>query len=103
MTMAIDQSMLLKERASVAMPLVEIEDLRVFYHTVAGIGRAVDGVNLTMQRGEILGIAGESGCGKSTLANAMLRLTRPPGYIDGGSVRFHPRDGATWPTSRRGR
>jgi peptide/nickel transport system ATP-binding protein len=91
--MAIDQSLLLGETTGTATPLVEISDLRVFYKTVAGIGRAVDGVNLTMQRGEILGVAGESGCGKSTLANAMLRLTRPPGYIDGGSVRFHPRNG----------
>lgn len=87
--------MLLKERTATATPLVEIEDLRVFYNTVAGVGKAVDGVTLTVQRGEILGIAGESGCGKSTLANAMLRLTRPPGYIDGGRVRFHPRNGAS--------
>lgn len=89
--MAIDQSQLLTGRTSTPTPLVEIEDLRVFYKTVSGVSRAVDGVSLTMQRGEILGIAGESGCGKSTLANALLRLTRPPGYIDGGQVRFHPR------------
>ena len=75
-------------------PLLEIEDLRVYYRTVAGISKAVDGVNLTVTRGEILGIAGESGCGKSTLAGALLRLIRPPGYIAGGRVILHPSGGS---------
>jgi peptide/nickel transport system ATP-binding protein len=71
-------------------PLIEVDDLRVYYRTVSGIARAVDGVQLTVSRGEILGIAGESGCGKSTLASAILRLIRPPGYIDGGRVTLYP-------------
>jgi peptide/nickel transport system ATP-binding protein len=71
-------------------PLLEIEDLRVYYRTVSGIAKAVDGVNLTVERGEILGIAGESGSGKSTLAGALLRLIRPPGYVDGGRVVLRP-------------
>ena len=70
--------------------LLEIEDLRVYYRTVSGIAKAVDGVSLQVRRGEILGIAGESGCGKSTLASALLRLIRPPGYIDGGKIRLTP-------------
>jgi peptide/nickel transport system ATP-binding protein len=71
-------------------PLLEIENLRVYYRTVSGIAKAVDGVDLTVERGEILGIAGESGSGKSTLAGALLRLIRPPGYIDGGRVVLRP-------------
>src|SRR5437588_233090 len=63
-------------------PLLEIEDLQVYYRTVTGVAKAVDGVSLTVNRGEILGIAGESGCGKSTLAGALLRLIRPPGYMN---------------------
>ena len=74
-------------------PLLEIEDLHVNYRTVRGLSRAVDGLNLTVRRGEILGIAGESGCGKSTLAAALLRLVRPPGFVAGGSIRFRPADG----------
>src|SRR5579859_2504103 len=71
-------------------PLIEIEDLQVYYRTVSGVSKAVDGVNLRVNRGEILGIAGVSGCGKSTLAGALLRLTRPPGYIAGGRIKFYP-------------
>ena len=77
---------------STGTTLLEIEDLKVYYRTVAGTARAVDGVNLTVKRGEILGLAGESGCGKTTIASALLRLTRPPGYIAGGSIRFYPAD-----------
>ena len=53
-------------------------------------------MNLTVRRGEILGIAGESGCGKSTFASALLRLIRPPGYIAGG--RIMPSDTAIFRT-----
>ncbi len=69
--------------------LLDIEDLHVYYDTVNGTSRAVDGVNLSIRRGEILGIAGESGCGKSTLTTALLRMTRRPGYIAGGSIYLH--------------
>jgi peptide/nickel transport system ATP-binding protein len=75
-----------------AETLLEVEKLQVYYRTVRGLSRAVDGMNLTVRRGEILGIAGESGCGKSTFASALLRLIRPPGFIAGGAIRFFRSD-----------
>lgn len=69
-------------------PLLLVRNLRIFYRTDARPVRAVDGVDLTVEKKEILGIVGESGCGKSTLAMGILNLVRPPCYIDGGEVIF---------------
>ena len=52
----------------------------------------MDGVNLTIRRDEIFGLAGESGCGKSTLVEGMLRLIRPPGHIPSGTITFYPNE-----------
>jgi peptide/nickel transport system permease protein len=67
-------------------PLLHLRGLEAGYITEKGTVRAVKDVNLTMRRGEFLGIAGESGCGKSTLAFAVARLLRPPGQVLGGEV-----------------
>ena len=66
--------------------ILEVRDLRVSFDHPLGLVRAVDGVSFSLAPGERLGLAGESGCGKSTMALAILRMIRPPGHIDGGSV-----------------
>ncbi|MGV1006040.1 MAG: ABC transporter ATP-binding protein [Candidatus Nanopelagicales bacterium] len=71
-------------------PLLEARDLCVDYITEKGNLRACDHVDLTLHRGEILGIAGESACGKSTLLAALGRLQRPPAVTSAGKVIFHP-------------
>jgi peptide/nickel transport system ATP-binding protein len=87
--MIINNALQTTEKKATGSALLDIEDLKVYYHTVKGASKAVDGVNLSVKRGEILGLAGESGCGKSTLTTALLRLTRPPGYVAGGRVLFY--------------
>jgi peptide/nickel transport system ATP-binding protein len=53
---------------------------------------AVDGVDLTIGAGEILGLAGESGCGKTTVANSVMQILRPPAHIASGSILFRGDD-----------
>jgi peptide/nickel transport system ATP-binding protein len=68
--------------------LLELRGLAVEYGTV----RAVDGVDLVIRPGEIVGLAGESGSGKSTVANAAMQILRPPAHIVGGQVLFRGED-----------
>lgn len=70
--------------------LLEIKDLRVSFPLDEGVVRAVEGVSLTLRRGEVLGVVGESGCGKSVTAHSVLRITPHPGRIDGGQILFYP-------------
>jgi oligopeptide/dipeptide ABC transporter ATP-binding protein len=65
--------------------LLRIENLRVSFSTAGGHSQPVDGVNLTVARGETLALVGESGCGKSLTSLAVLRLLPAPGRIDEGS------------------
>jgi peptide/nickel transport system ATP-binding protein len=69
--------------------LLEIKDLRVSFPLEEGTVRAVEGVDLVVRRGEVLGVVGESGCGKSVTAHSILRIIPPPGRIDGGQILFH--------------
>jgi peptide/nickel transport system ATP-binding protein len=68
--------------------LVELRGLAVEYGRV----RAVDGVDLAIHKGEVVGLAGESGCGKSTVANTVMQILRPPARIVSGSVLFEGED-----------
>jgi len=60
-----------------------VDDLKVYYRTVRGDVRAVDGVTFGIDDGEIMGLAGESGCGKSSLGNSLVYLTGRMKYVDG--------------------
>ncbi len=74
-------------------PLLEVENLRTWFHTRGGVARAVDGVSFSIAAGETVGMVGESGCGKSVTALSLLRLIDPPGRIEDGSrLRFEGTD-----------
>ena len=75
----------------VTSTLLEVKDLNVDYLASSGTVHAVIDVSFSLQRGEILGLAGESGSGKSTLAYAITRLLRPPAMITGGEILYYPR------------
>lgn len=75
------------------MPLLDVRDLRTYFHTRNGIVRAVDGISFEVEPGETLGIVGESGSGKSVASYSLLGLVpSPPGKIESGSALFAGRD-----------
>ena len=74
-------------------PLLQLENLRTYFHTRAGVVRAVDDVSFSIRKGETLGIVGESGSGKSVACYSLLRLIpEPPGRIESGRALFHDLD-----------
>jgi oligopeptide/dipeptide ABC transporter ATP-binding protein len=74
-------------------PLLSIRGLRTYFYTESGVAKAVDGVDLNINRGEVLGLVGESGSGKSVTALSVLRLIpEPPGKIVAGEIVFNGRD-----------
>jgi peptide/nickel transport system ATP-binding protein len=74
-------------------PVLQIRNLNVDYGLGDQAVHAVRDVNLTLHKGEVLGLAGESGSGKSTLAYGLTRLLAPPGVVTGGEVVYHPEKG----------
>ena len=74
-------------------PLLQIRGLKTHFFTESGVAKAVDGVDLDVLPGEVLGLVGESGSGKSVTALSILRLIPdPPGRIVGGEILFKERD-----------
>ena len=69
-------------------PVLDVRNLHAYFHTEAGVGRAVDGVSFQLERGQTMGLVGESGCGKSVAALSVLRLVSPPGRIESGEIRL---------------
>ncbi|UCF97447.1 MAG: ABC transporter ATP-binding protein [Spirochaetaceae bacterium] len=73
--------------------LLKVSDLKTYFHTPEGTVRAVDGVDLELAAGQVLGLVGESGCGKSVTALSILRLIpEPPGEIVSGRVMLQEQD-----------
>jgi peptide/nickel transport system ATP-binding protein len=78
-------------------PLLEVTDLQTGFRTDRGLVRAVDGVNLTLERGKTLGIVGESGSGKTVLSRSIMNLLPRFGLEREGSVRFEGKEISTLP------
>ncbi len=75
--------------------LLEVRDLKTHFFADEGVVKAVDGVNLSLKRGQTLCVVGESGCGKSVTARSILRIVPAPGKIVAGEIIFRQRDGST--------
>ncbi|RMF41478.1 MAG: ABC transporter ATP-binding protein [Anaerolineae bacterium] len=72
--------------------LLEVRNLKTYFFTEDGVVKAVDGVDFTVRRGEVLGLVGESGCGKSVTSLSIMRLVGIPGKIVDGEVIFEGRN-----------
>jgi oligopeptide transport system ATP-binding protein len=73
--------------------ILQVDDLRTYFHTPEGTVFAVNGVSFELGEGETLGVVGESGCGKSvTMLSLMQLIPRPPGQIVSGKAMFHGSD-----------
>jgi len=72
--------------------VLDVSDLKTHFFTDDGVVKAVNGVDLTVRRGEMLCVVGESGCGKSVTAQSILQIVGEPGRVVGGTMRFFPDD-----------
>jgi len=73
-------------------PLLNVQDLTVYYQILRGHVRAVEGINFKVEKGESLGLAGESGCGKTTVALSIMRLLPNNGKIIRGKISLYGRN-----------
>ena len=74
------------------MSLLEVKDLKTYFHTRRGVIKAVNGVSYSVDAGRTLGIVGESGSGKSVSAMSILNLVDSNGWIEGGEILFNGTD-----------
>ncbi|XVH33082.1 ABC transporter ATP-binding protein (plasmid) [Haloferacaceae archaeon DSL9] len=74
------------------MTVLDIQNLHTYFHTSEGTVRAVEGVDIQIEPGEIVGLVGESGSGKSVTARSAMRLVDSPGAIVDGTIEFNGRD-----------
>jgi len=81
-----------RRRERGATPLLEVRGLQTAFYTRDGAVRAVDGIDFSVDRGEIMGLVGESGCGKSVTSLSIMGLVAKPGRVDGGEILFDGRD-----------
>ncbi|MCH5165117.1 MAG: ATP-binding cassette domain-containing protein [Clostridiales bacterium] len=73
--------------------ILEIENLRTYFFTDAGVSKAVDGVSFDIPKSSVVGVVGESGCGKSVTSLSVMQLVQAPqGQIVDGSIRFNSQD-----------
>lgn len=73
-------------------PILEVENLHAHFATYEGVVRALNGIDLTINESEIVGLVGETGSGKSVLTTAIMNAVRAPGRIVGGAVRLDGRE-----------
>jgi len=72
--------------------ILNVEELRTYFFTEAGVVKAVDGISFSLGRGESLGLVGESGSGKTVTALSVLRIVPRPGKITGGKIEYNCND-----------
>jgi oligopeptide/dipeptide ABC transporter ATP-binding protein len=72
--------------------LLEVHNLKTYFYTEDGVVKAVDGVDFSVGRGEVLGLVGESGCGKSVTSLSIMRLIGIPGKVVEGTIMFEGRN-----------
>ncbi|MBA3530915.1 MAG: ABC transporter ATP-binding protein [Ardenticatenales bacterium] len=72
--------------------VLEVKGLTTYFYTEDGVVKAVNGVDFTVKRGEVLGVVGESGSGKSVTSLSIMRLVGIPGQIESGEIFFQGRD-----------
>jgi peptide/nickel transport system ATP-binding protein len=72
--------------------LLEVNNLTVHFYTDRGVLQALDGADLQVKKGEVVGLIGESGCGKTTMARTILRVLPPGGQLIGGRITFKGQD-----------